>query len=127
MFYFDVSMEEFLVISTNNDLLRLASGDIMYVTADGNYSTVMQRNSKDRVVVSQLGDIEKMIKRQLKQPGIDFIRIGRSLIINRKYIYYINVQRQQLVLSDGATAEHPITASKEALRQLKEVIDKSIA
>ena len=55
-----------------------------------------------------------------------FIRIGKSLIINRSYIYYINVPKQKLILSDVATFNHTVVASKEALKQLKELLEKEV-
>ncbi len=72
----------------------------------------------------QLGQIEKMISSQLGSEGNIFIRIGKSLIINRSYIYYINVPKQKLILSDAKNFNHSVSASKEALRQLKELIEK---
>ena len=68
-----------------------------------------------------------MIADQLGAEGNNFIRIGKSLIINRSYIYYINVPRQKLVLSDVSSFSHTMTASKEALKSLKELIEKEIA
>lgn len=56
--------------------------------------------------------------------GNIFIRIGKSLIINRSYIYYINVPKQKLTLSDVSSFSHSVTASKEALKQLKELPGK---
>ena len=72
----------------------------------------------------QLGQIEKMIASQLGVEGNIFIRIGKSLIINRSYIYYINVPKQKLVLSDVETVNHTVTASREVLKQLKEFLEK---
>lgn len=74
----------------------------------------------------QLGQIEKMIASQLGSEGNSFIRIGKSLIINRSYIYYINVPKQKLVLSDVTTFSHTVTASREALKQLKELLEKEV-
>lgn len=74
----------------------------------------------------QLGQIEKMIASQLGSEGSSFIRIGKSLIINRSYIYYINVPKQKLVLSDVTTFSHTVTASREALKQLKELLEKEV-
>ena len=70
--------------------------------------------------------IEKMISSQLGSEGKNFIRIGKSLIVNSSYIYYINVPKQKLVLSDVATFSHTVAASKEALKLLKELIEKEI-
>ena len=74
----------------------------------------------------QLGQIEKMIASQLGSEGNSFIRIGKSLIINRSYIYYINVPKQKLVLSDVTTFSHTVTASRDALKQLKELLEKEV-
>jgi len=119
-------MKEYLVISTSIDLLRVASEDIIYVSADGNYSSFAFTFGEPRMVTMQLGQIERLLAEQLIDTGINFIRIGKSLIINRTYISYINLPKQQLVLSDGRTAEHTLTASKEALKRLKEFIEKGV-
>lgn len=76
------------------------------------------------MVSYQLGQIEKLISSQLGSKGAVFIRIGKSLIINRSYIYYINIPKQKLILSDVNTFNHTVTASKEALKQLKELLEK---
>ena len=72
----------------------------------------------------QLGQVEKMLASQLGSESSAFIRIGKSLIINRSYIYYINVPKQKLTLSDVESFGHTVAASKEALKQLKELIEK---
>ena len=74
------------------------------------------------VVTLQLGQVERLIANQLTSGNTDFIRIGKSLIINRQYINYINIQKQQLALSDGKSASIMLTASKEALKQLKDLL-----
>ena len=76
------------------------------------------------MVSYQLGQIEKLISSQLGSEGAVIIRIGKSLIINRSYIYYINIPKQKLILSDVNTFNHTVTASKEALKQLKELLEK---
>jgi hypothetical protein len=109
------------------DLVRIAPERIVYISSDGNYSTLVQADGEVRMLSFQLGQIEKMIADQLGSEGNNFIRIGKSLIINRSYIYYINVPKQKLVLSDVATFSHTVAASKEALKLLKELIEKEIA
>lgn len=118
------STDRHLVISTSNDLVRIAADCIVYIKADGNYSTLIQTNGDKRMLTHQLGQIEKLIDTQLGVEKRVFIRIGKSLIINRSYIYYINVSRQKLILSDTRTFSHQVEASKEALKQLKELLDK---
>ena len=123
-FAWDINrMKKQLVISTSLDLVRIASDRIVYIASDGNYSTLVQTDNEVRMISYQLGQIEKMISSQLGSDGNSFIRIGKSLIINRSYIYYINIPKQRLTLSDVASFSHSVTASKEALKQLKELLD----
>lgn len=117
-------MKQQLVISTSIDLVRIASDHVVYFASDGNYSTIVQTDGEVRMVSYQLGQIEKLISSQLGSEGSIFIRIGKSLIINRSYIYYINIPKQKLILSDVNTFNHTVTASKEALKQLKELLEK---
>ena len=53
-----------------------------------------------------------------------FIRIGKSLIVNREFIAFINPVRQKMILSDCRTFRHEVSASKEALKALKELLEK---
>ncbi|MBQ4082927.1 MAG: LytTR family transcriptional regulator [Bacteroidaceae bacterium] len=117
-------MKKQLVISTSIDLVRIAPERIVYIASDGNYSTLVQTDDEVRMLTFQLGQIERMIADQLGSEGNNFIRIGKSLIINRSYIYYINVPKQKLTLSDVSSFNHTVAASKEALKQLKELIEK---
>lgn len=117
-------MAKQLIIATSVDLVRIAPDRIVYVSSDGNYSTLIQADGEARMLSFQLGQIEKMIASQLGQEGQMFIRIGKSLIINSSYIYYIHVAKQKLVLSDVRSFSHTVSASKEALKQLKEYLEK---
>ena len=119
-------MKKQLIISTSIDLVRIAPDNIVYIASDGNYSTLVQTDNEVRMLSYQLGQIEKMMSSQLGSEGNIFIRIGKSLIINRSYIYYINIPKQKLILSDVASFSHTVTASKEALKQLKELIEKEV-
>lgn len=117
-------MKRLLIIQTSVDLVRIDPSHIVYISSDGNYSTMVQADGEMRVLSYQLGQIERMIESQLEVEGNIFIRIGKGLIINRTYIYYINVSKQKLILSDTLNFNHCVTASKEALKQLKELIEK---
>lgn len=117
---------KYLIVSTSNDLVRIAPECIIYVASDGNYSTLVQTDGEMRMLSYQLGQIEKMIASQLGAEGNLFIRIGKSLIINRSYIYYINITKQKLTLSDTRTFNHTVAASKEALKQLKELLEQEV-
>lgn len=117
-------MGKCLIISTTSDLLRLQYDNIVYITSDGNYSQFLLSGGDLRMVTIQLGQIERLIENQLGVFGRLFIRIGKSLIINRDYIYYININQQRLELNDKVNQRYTVQASREALKQLKAVIEK---
>ena len=114
-----------LIISTSNDLLRVAASHILYISSDGNYCNFFQTGGEMRLVTFQLGQIERMIAEQLPELSQNFVRIGKSLIINRNYVYYIHVPKQQLILVDGQQNRYTLSASKEALKALKELIESN--
>ena len=114
-----------LVISTSNDLLRVAASHILYISSDGNYCNFFQTGGEMRLVTYQLGQIERMIAEQLPELSRQFVRIGKSLIINLNYVYYIHVPKQQLILVDGQQNRYTLSASKEALKALKDLIEKN--
>lgn len=117
-------MGKCLIISTTNDLLRLQYDNIVYITSDGNYSQFLLSGGDMRMVTVQLGQVERFIESQLGIFGRLFIRIGKSLIINRDYIYYININQQRLELNDKVNQKYTVQASREALKQLKVVVEK---
>ncbi len=144
--------DEHLILSlTRTELLRIASNDILYIHAEGNYSTLYLTNGEVQQISLQLGTIEQLIKKQLKKTGINLIRIGKSHIINRTYIYKIDTVKQHLILSvgnNGRSVDYNIfeveskkprhrfvlrdehinvcigDISKEKLKELKELIEK---
>lgn len=108
-----------IVISKSTELLRVPVDRLMYISSDGNYSNVFTCDGRSRLVCMQLGQIEDLIGDQLGDNGGNFLRLGRSLIINTDYIYFIDVGKQQLILSDCSGSWHELTASREVLIKLK--------
>jgi len=120
-------MPKQLIISNSNETFRVSPERIAYISSDGNYSTIVLINKEENVFTLNLLTFEKLIEEQLKEEARSFIRLGKSLIINRNYIYLINPTKQQLFLSDICfQGKFSLTASKEALKNLKEVLDFSI-
>lgn len=117
-------MKRQLILSNSAELIRIHAEDIISIEADGNYSTLFIVGEEKRVVLFQLGQLERMMSEQLAEEAEAFIRIGRSLIINRNYIYYINPNRQQLLLREPNGRRHEtLKVSHESLKKLKELIE----
>lgn len=118
-------MERVLIVSNSNELVRIKPDRIAYISSDGNYVTVVLHNRTEHVFAFNLLRMQKLVETQLGSEAACFIRIGKSLIINRNYIYKINLTKQELVLSDrGLDIVFKLSASREALRQLKVLLEK---
>ena len=109
-----------LIISNSNELVRVKPERVVYVESDGNYSTMVLHDKTEHVFTMNLAHCQELIERQLGKEAETFIRIGKQLIINREYIFKINVNKQTLVMSDMALNQaFTLQASKAALKQLK--------
>lgn len=116
---------EWLRISTSTELVRVQTDDIVFVHADGNYSEVLLYNGKKHVMTFQLHFFEETFQR-LKENF--FIRVGRSLIVNKNYIYLINLTEQKMILTGGKLgSEYEVRASKDALREIKAKLESDSA
>ena len=69
-----------------------------------------------------LGEMEKALAAQLGVEAQMFMRIGKRFIINLRYVYSINVLKQQLILSDYDHFAFQVSISKEALKKMKELM-----
>ena len=113
-----------IIISNTNELVRVKPERVVYVESDGNYSTMVLHDKTEHVFTMNLAHCQQLIESQLGKEAETFIRIGKQLIINREYIYKINVQKQTLVMSDMALNNaFTLQASKEALKQLKSYLE----
>ena len=120
------NMSKYLLITNSNEAVRVSPERIAYISSDGNYTTMVLVCKEEHVFTFNLATFEKLIEQQLGSDAQTFIRLGKSLIINIAYIYYLSLPKQQIVLSDHSFAhKFTLTASKEALKALKVVLEES--
>ena len=94
------------------------------MVSDGNYSTMVLHDKTEQVFTMNLAHFQQMIEEQLGKEAMTFIRLGKQLIINRAYIFKINVNKQQLIMSNTEVNNaFTLQASKEALKQLKALVE----
>ena len=117
-------MNRHLVFTTTTEIVLVPADAVVYVAADGNYSAINLADGGSFVLTLQLGQIERRLSEMLDVNDNRFIRIGKSLIVNRDYIAFINQPRQRMILSDCRSFRHELSASREALKALKELLEK---
>lgn len=89
-----------IIITTVNELVRVYPERIVYISSDGNYSVMVLHDKTEHLFSFNLSHFQQIIEKQMREEASLFIRIGKSLIINREYIYKINLGKQLLILSD---------------------------
>lgn len=113
---------ERLKISTSVGLFRVPTEDIAYIEASGNYCDVHLFNGEAATMTFQLHYFVEALS-QLRQNF--FVRVGKSLIVNKNFVYGINITSQDLKLMDHRMNQtFRLKASKEALKELKTILEQ---
>ena len=113
-----------LIISNANELVRVRPERVIYVESDGNYSTMVLHDETKLLFTMNLAHCQQLMEEQLGKEAMTFIRLGKQLIVNRTYIFKINPQKQQLIMSNKEVNQAiTLSASKEALKQLKAYLE----
>ncbi len=112
--------ETTLFFNTRDELIKVKLDRVAYFEADSNYCHVVFINGARATLLTSLLNIEALLDGRFGGESPMFIRIGKRYIINRLFIFQINIPRQRLVLSDFASpAVFELSISKEALKNLK--------
>ena len=110
---------EWLKIKTSTELVRISTDEIVYVCADGNYSDLVLTNGRIRKMTFQLHFFDDVFK-QLSNNT--FVRVGRSVIVNKRYVFVINLTDQTLMFTGQQLSNEikTLRLPREALKQLME-------
>ncbi len=114
---------EWLKIKTSTELVRVRADEIVYVRADGNYSDLMLTSGRKLTLTFQLHFFDECFK-QLQNNT--FVRVGRSYIVNKRYIFVINPKRRQLSFTGQLlkTDIEPLDIAPDALKTLMDELVK---
>lgn len=72
--------------------MRVATEGVVYISSDGNYSTLIQADGGSRILTVQLGQLEALISKQL-------VRDGKYVKESSRWKY--SSRRRALCLKDG--------------------------
>lgn len=73
-----------LIVKEGRAIVRLYHSHILWIEADGNYSTIHLKEDKRRVIRQSLSELQEQL------PTPDFIRIHKSYLINKEHIMQLN-------------------------------------
>lgn len=113
---------EWLKITTNSEIVRIPTDEIVFVKGDGNYSNIYLCNGKEESIMSQL---HVVMDKLTQTAGSPFYRVGKSFIVNKNFIFKVNPGLQKLLLSSSKLGKDiQLKISKEALKDLKVHLEK---
>ena len=112
----------YIFFNSRDELERIEVSKIVYFEADGNYTDIVMVNKLRCSICMNLGEMERAISNQIGDDAKIFMRIGKRFIINMRYVYSINVLKQQLVLSDYDHFAFQVSISKDALKKMKDLM-----
>ena len=98
----------------NSGLLLVKAEDIAYVEGDGNYARMALASGESEAIFERLGEIEMAL------PPDIFLRVGKSLIVNKRYVRRINVRKSTAQIVTPLTT-YTLELSAGALKHLKEL------
>lgn len=117
-----MTIMERLKISTSVGLFRVPTEDIAFIEASGNYCDVHLFNGEVMTMTFQLHFFVEALS---KLKWNFFARVGKSLIVNKNFVYVINIPGQTLKLMDHRMNQgFKLKASKDALKELKTILEQ---
>lgn len=118
---------EKICINGRDELLVLDLAKIACFKADTDYTKAYYMSGLVVTLPMGLNKIESAIAASVPKSSLcDFVRVGRSYIVNQAYLYRIQVLHQKLILSDG-TKLLTLPATKESLKRYKQYIHERYA
>ena len=118
-----------LIIKNKSEVLYLQLDNILYIQADGNYSNIfLADGGVINTLTYQRAEIARMMDEQLtKREREQFALLGRSYLINTRYVLRIQPSKQILTFCInrfGTCKKTSIKATAKALDSLIAEMDK---
>ena len=116
--------QQLVYFNSRDKLIRLDVHKIAYFEADGNYTYIVTTNKQKACLTMNLSHTEEALATQMENVANQFMRIGKRFVVNMSYIYQIDIQKQVLLLSDWKQFVFQLPISKDALKNVRELIIK---
>ncbi len=107
---------EFIKIINKTELTRVRPEDVLYFKAEGNYTYMVLRSGRVFKFTKLIRVFYEILEGLANNP---FLRVGRSLIVNKDYIFQVNLTDQRITLAgNGLSQEQELTARREPIYEL---------
>ena len=117
----------FLYINTRDELIRLDCSKIVYFEGDSNYTNIVLINRQKISACMNLCRMQQFLSENMREHAHNFARIGKRFIVNLNFIYKVQPLQKSLVVTDGVNFTFQLGISKEALKQLKDILVRRVS
>lgn len=119
-------MDRYLIFKTRDELVRIRIEQILYFEAERNYTKLCLTTGIQFVFAINLGKIEEILEKQIKNYSTILLRVGKSFIINKNHVLQINLPKGKLLFSSSEGKTKELIIPKDPLKVLKEVIENEL-
>lgn len=116
-------MNQKIFLNTRDEVTILDTQRIMYLQADGSYTRLRFADGREALVSFGISRMEAILaSAKAKSDEGVFYRLGRSLIINQRYLFHVNTLKQKLLLAGEGGYVCQLDVPKATLRAYKELL-----
>lgn len=113
-----------IYFNTRDELTKICLDDVMYVTSEGNYLVLRFKSGRTQMLLASLSNFEQLTE---TVSDVNFLRVGRSHIVNTAYISQVNSLRKTITFADDDMREATeLPVSKDAIRTLRKAMESSL-
>ena len=120
--YVAAMADEYLYINSRDELVRFNCSKVVYMEGDSNYTHIVLINKQKVSICTNLSNMQLLLSEKMGERASMFARIGKRFIVNLNFIYKVHPLRKSLVVTDGVNFTFQLGISKEALKQLKDIL-----
>ena len=113
---------KYIFFNSRDQLIRIEIAKIVYFQAEGNYTRLVMVNRQSTVVTHSLVNVENALASLLGEQAEIYQRVGRTYMVNRMFIYQVNIARRILVLSDFEHFSYQLPVSEAALKKIRHYV-----
>ena len=107
-----------IYFNSRDELVAVDFSRIAVIQADGNYTRLIYMNKREVTLSMGITKVCEVLQRRF-DGAKQFLRIGRSCVINNVFMERIDVLRQLVVLADDEGHEIRVKVSKPVLKSYK--------
>lgn len=113
-----------LILNSRDELMSIDLSQVVYLLADGNFTRIVFDNKLILTAGIGMSKMEKLLADFIvkTRSHVLMMRAGKSHIINVSKIVQINVIKQQVLLAGNTGILFTVNVSREAAKQLKQLL-----